>query len=157
MELQLENMRMDNEIKALEIASQRRRLSGQIGPGMPDSVQVNPAQVTSSVKGRPNVEAGHVPSVGYARAGNGGLTPVPSKDIKERIEDQLVPETVWAGQNYIAPMFQDNPPNKPPRKYLPKGYKDWQWSIKDATWYPIKKKGRSAWGRWSDWVTGWQK
>jgi len=130
MDLQLENMKMDNEMKALEIASQRRRLSGQIGPGMPDNVLIKPAEVTSSVKGRPDIEAGTISSSGYMRTPKGGLMPVPSKDSKERMEEMVVPEAAWTLDNYISPWYSNK--NKPPRKYLPKGAKDWEWSASGA-------------------------
>jgi hypothetical protein len=142
MDLQLENQQLDNDMKRLQVTSERRRLSGQIGPGMPDDVKNQPAIVTSHSKDRFHQEAGSVTSVGYARTPDGGLTPVPSKDVKERIEDQWIPETVWAAQNYLAPTFGDTT-NKPSKKLLPKGANDWQWSIKGGYWKPVKGKGRS--------------
>jgi hypothetical protein len=155
MDIQLENARLDTEMKKLELSTARRRLTGQVGPALPDQVINKPAEVTSHAKGRPNIEAGSVTSTGFARTAGGGLTPVPSKDVKERIEDQFIPETVWAAQNYIGPTFGSTK-NKPPKKLLPKGHKDWEWSVMEATWYPVKKKGRTpkkrAFDRYSRWV-----
>jgi hypothetical protein len=144
MDLQLDNMKMDNEMKRMEVISQRRRLAGQVGPGVPDDVKSIPAQVTSHQKGKLPQEAGSITSVGFARTAGGGLTPVPSKDAKERIEDQFIPEMVWAGQNYVAPMLGDNT-NKPSKSLLPKGkgYKDWQWDYSSFTWKPVKHKGKN--------------
>ena len=157
MDLQLENAKMDNEFKQMELVSARRRLSGQVGPGIPDDVINKPAEVTSHAKGRRNIEAGSVTSTGYARGAGGILTPVPSKDVKERIEDQFIPETVWSAQNYLGPTFGSTS-NKPPKKEWVKGAKDYQWSVSKGAWEPVfKGKGRTPWKRFKDWVRGKQK
>lgn len=146
MDLQLKNAQMDTEMKSIDLSNARKRVGqgGQLAPGLPDQVITKPAEITSHVRGRKNIEAGSVTSTGYARTAGGGLTPVPSKDVKERIEDQMIPEMVWSAQNYLGPAVGKTD-TKPPKKYLPKGYKDWEFSIKDATWYPVKHKGRTPW------------
>lgn len=143
MDIQLDNAKLDNEMKRMEVTSQRRRLFGQVGPGIPDLVQNVPAIVTSHAKGKPQLEAGSVSSTGFARTPEGGLTPVPSKDVKERIEDQFIPETIWAAQNYIGPILGDRR-NAPPRNLLPKGYVDWKWSTRDFQWKPVRKKWKTG-------------
>ena len=139
-------------MKELELVSQRRRLGmgGQAGIGVPDSIINKPAEITSHAKGRKNIEAGSVTSTGYARTASGGLTPVPSRDVKERIEDQFIPEMVWAGQNYIAPMFGGKG-TKPPKSSLPKGAKDWEWNPMSFEWKPVKRKGKSPWQKVKSW------
>jgi len=148
MDLQLKNAEMDTEMKALELTTARRRLGqgGQVGPGIPDVIQNKPAEITSHAKGRRNIEAGSITSTGYARTAGGGLTPVPSKDSKDRIEDQFIPEMVWAAQNYIGPAIGRDD-TKPPKSLLPKGAKDWEWSVLESTWYPVKRKGLTPFGR----------
>ena len=151
MDIQLDNAKLDTEMKRLELTNARRRLSGQLSPGLPDQIKVKPAEVTSHSKGRPSIEAGSVTSTGYARTAGGGLVPVPSKDVKERIEDQLIPEMVWAGQNYVGPMVgKEN--TKPPKKLLPKGSKDWEWDYTGFKWKPVKHKARSFGERAGSWV-----
>ena len=51
---------------------------------------------------------------------------------------------VWSGQNYLGPALGKND-TKPPKKYLPKGSTDWEYSVMDATWYPVKGKGKTPW------------
>lgn len=143
MDLQLENQTLDNEMKRLQVTQERRRLAGQVGPGMPDQVETIPSQVTSHAKGHPQLEAGSITSTGFARTAQGGLTPIPSRDVKERIEDQFIPETIWAAQNYIGPMLGDRR-NRPPNKLLPPGYADWKWSTRDFQWKPVRKKWESG-------------
>jgi hypothetical protein len=150
MDINLKNAQMDSEMKAIELTNARRSL--QTGN---DGVRVKPAEVTAHVKNRKNIEAGTISSTGYARTASGGLAPVPSKDVKERIEDQFIPEMAWAAQNYIGPLVGQKG-TKPPKKYLPKGAKDWQWSIRKGEWQPVKTKGKTPWQRWSRWVTKWQ-
>jgi hypothetical protein len=152
MDLQLDNMKIENEMKRVELTNARRRLSGQVGPGIPDVTLEKPAEITSHAKGKPQQEAGSITSVGFARQPGGILTPVPSVDAKERIEDQFIPEMVWSGQNYIAPMLGSQK-NKPSKKLLPKGYKDWQWSYRNFGWKPVKKKGKNLLQRAKDYFT----
>jgi hypothetical protein len=145
MDIQLSNAKIDNEMKQIELNNARRSMAGQVGPGVPDLVQNKAVEVRSHAAGKPNLEAGSVTSTGFARTGS-GLMPVPSADVKEKIEDQFIPEMVWAGKNYIGPIL-GNQKNKPPKKLLPKGYKDWQWSVRSFEWKPVKGKGRSPWQR----------
>ena len=145
MDLQLENMQYDNEMKEMEVISARRNLENQIPPGLHDSVKTVPVQVKSSVKGRPEVEAGTIPNLSYARTKGGGLMPVQSSDFKDRTEDSPG-ETLWSLKNYIGPSLGDMS-NKPPKKYLPKGFKDWEWNISDISWMPVKRKAQTPFKR----------
>lgn len=152
MDLQLESAQYDTEMKKMEVISARRNLTGQVGPGLPDSVKHVPAEITSHAKGRKNIEAGSVTSTGFARGPKGTLTPVPSKDVKERIEDQFIPEMVWSAQNYLGPTFGSTA-NKPPRKEWVKGAKDYQWDARKMTWEPVfKGKARTPWQRLKRWA-----
>ena len=60
---------------------------------------------------RPSMEPGDIVDTGWARTPT-GWTPVPSKDVKERIEDNLISETLWEMRNRIPPSFfgEFNPP-----------------------------------------------
>lgn len=103
------------------------------GQGNSPTVKVVPSQRTHSQSGRLAQEAGWVPDVAYARTDT-GFTPVPSKDVKERIEDQLVPETMWAIRNQLTPNFSRTA--APPASQLPPGAKDWHWSVLKQEWQP---------------------
>jgi hypothetical protein len=153
MDIQLDNAKLDTEMKRLELTNARRRLGqgGQTAPGIPDQIQHMPAKVISHSKGRPEIEAGSITSIGFARTAGGGLVPVPSKDVKERIEDQMAPELVWAGQAYGGPMLGNNK-SKPPKKLLPKGAKDWEWDFTGFQWRPVKHKARSFKKRAGEWI-----
>lgn len=108
---------------------------GQNNSGLLD---VNPMAKTASHPNAPHQEPGWSPDVGWARTQT-GLAPVPSKDIKERIEDQMIPEAMWAIRNYVMPNTGSNPP---PNSMLPKGYDSWKWSLWKQEWQPAKKGKR---------------
>lgn len=108
-------------------------LSGQ-QPG----VKVKASQTTSTMPGQPAQEAGIIPDVAWARTSNGGLTPVPSSDIKERIEDNLIQETMHAIRNNLMPNIGKGP--TPPDRLLPKGYDRWGWSPTGQEYVPVKSK-----------------
>lgn len=107
------------------------------------AVRIKPAERTASPKGKPEQDYGHVPDVGFARTRT-GLTPVPGKDVKERMEDQFIPEMMWAIRNYGFPSTE------PPKKYLPKGAMGWKWNFTKQEWQPRymgkhKSKGKGPW------------
>lgn len=107
------------------------------GQGNSGKVKVVPSQRTASATGRPAQEAGWTPDVGYARTDT-GLTPIPSKDVKERIEDQFVPELMWAIRNQLTPNIGVGRP--PPKEMLPQGYSKWKWSYTRQEWQPSNAK-----------------
>lgn len=49
------------------------------------------------------ITVGEVPEVTWARTASGGRVPVPSKDVKESIEDQIIQEVGWSLRNNILP------------------------------------------------------
>lgn len=108
---------------------------GQTNSGL---IKTSPMGKTASHPNRPAQEPGWSPDVGFARTDT-GLVPVPSKDIKERIEDQMIPETMWAIRNYVMPNLGSG---QPPLSMLPKGYNTWKWSIFKQEWQPAKNNKR---------------
>ena len=87
-------------------------------PGQGNYVQQNPQQVTRPSPGLPHSEPGQVVDTGWSRTNTGGLAPVPSEDVKQRIEDQFIPELMWAIRNLIKPNMPWNwnrNSMKPPR------------------------------------------
>lgn len=103
---------------------------GQQHPGY----TVKPAEVTASDSKNLGQEAGAINDYGFARTST-GYAVVPSKDVKERIEDQFIPETMWAIRNMLKP--------PPPASYM----KDYHWNPvaqeyqhKDSNmWYRVNK------------------
>lgn len=139
---QLDGSVIDNQIKAMQLKNLANPSpsfpagdSGNFIPGQGNSplVRVKPSERSTSAEGRPAQQAGWVPDVGYARTDT-GLTPVPSQDVKERIEDQMIPELMWAARNQLAPNLGTARP--PPKSMLPKGASEWKWSFWAQEWQP---------------------
>lgn len=132
--LQVEGLSLDNDAKRLEIASKAARLrSDQVGPPMPAStdayllpgqtqsglVKQKAMETTPAPTNAPWAEPGSVGDVGYANVSKGGgFAPVPSKDVKERIEDNMIQEFMWAVRNNVLPSlgFRKAPPPIPAGK-----------------------------------------
>lgn len=117
--------------------------NGNVIPGQGNSPVKDVAlERTGQSRSAPHSEGGSIPAVGWMNTPDGGLRPVPSQDVKNRIEDQLIPETVWAAQNLVAPNFGKGP--RPPAEALPKGAKGWRWSVSRQAWYPMSSSYRNA-------------
>lgn len=143
--LRLENMQLQNDLLRTNI-KQMNSTPSMAGSenfmpsqGNSNLIKSNPMQKTRSHPEQPSQEPGWSPDVGWARTST-GLVPVPSKDIKERIEDQFIPETAWAIRNYLSPMFGES---KPPKSMLPKGYDRWEWNPLKMEFRPVRGKGSS--------------
>lgn len=103
-------------------------------------VQDKPMERTRSAPGLPHQEPGAINDVGFARTAGGGYAAVPSKDVKERIEDNLIQEVLWSIRNNIMPSigFNESPPPVP----VPKGYAAWRYHPFYQEYRPHKK----GWG-----------
>lgn len=160
---QVRNAQLKNKLLEHQITS----ISNSNNPGLPSNsglgsltksgqgdayVLEQPLVRTHSPIGKPHQEVGHSPDVGFAKTPT-GLAPVPSKDIKERIEDQMIPEISWAIRNQLMPNFGYG--DKPSRGLLPKGY-DWQWSVRGQEWRPVPHSSKTPWQRWKNYITDWQ-
>lgn len=127
--LSLENQSLENQILASSLA---KTLGAATGPSMPSARSTNlmdgqgnsgsrlNTNLVSEKKHEPVVgapgakhtEPGEITDIGYARTAT-GHAPVPSKDVKERIEDNLVSEMLWEARNRITQsLFQVG--NTPP-------------------------------------------
>lgn len=144
MQTQIDGQMIENQIKASQLQKMNSTGPAMAGsenfiPGQGNSpiIRTKPSERTHSATGRPSQQAGWVPDVGYART-DSGLTPVPSQDVKERIEDQIIPETMWAMRNYLVPNFTGK--GSPPRHMLPKGSDNWKWSHIKQEWQPAKTR-----------------
>lgn len=111
-QLQLTRMGLENELLASQIAKVRQstqppmptggdqyRIEGQAESGL---MTVNPMEATTSAPGVPSQEPGAINDLGYARTPTGWAV-VPSKDVKQRIEDQMLSELAWELRNRVAP------------------------------------------------------
>lgn len=152
--LSLEKGSLENELLRTELASKTGRLRQTSNPPFPTvgNPYLIPGQADSGIDpiknvpleripGRadaPHAEPGSVTDVGYARTAGGGYAAVPSKDVKERIEDNLVQELMWAFRNNVMPSFGLNQ-SPPPKSTLPKGYDAWVYSPFKQEYTPHKR------------------
>lgn len=148
--LRLENAGLQNDMLRSQIAQLN---SAQLGPSMPSTsglpttmgglVKEVPLERTSSAPGSPHQEVGHVSDVGWAKTAT-GLAPVPSKDVKERIEDQMIPEIQWGLRNNLLPTFdQKNQSIAPSKALLPRGADMWRYNILKQEWQPTTRREQS--------------
>lgn len=74
-----------------------------------------PLERTATLPGKGYSEPGAISDVGWVTTQRGGLVAVPSLDVKQRIEDQMIPELQWAVRNVLSP--QTAPPVAPKRHH----------------------------------------
>lgn len=89
----------------------------------------------------PQAEGGAIPDIGFVRTGS-GWAPVPGKDVKERIEDNVFQEGMHFFRNNVLPTFGVNrsPPFPAPAgkrwvyhgikqeyQLIDKGSRNWKW------------------------------
>lgn len=143
-ELGITRGQLENDLLRLQIQRQR----AQIGPAFPapsasaglmiagqgDSTRItDQAQLrTTPHPDAMHSEPGATVDVGWARTASGGYAPVPSEDVKEKIEDQLIPELAWALRNY-------GPQKTPPPFRPPPGMK-WKFSYTAGIWQPVLRR-----------------
>lgn len=154
--LSLEKAGLENDILRAELASKTGRLRQAAGPPFPAAadpylipgqtqsglVQAKPLEVTPAPSNQPSSEGGAVSDVGYARTKT-GWAPVPSKDVKERIEDQIIPELMWSWRNNVMPTFGTN--QTPPPFPAPAG-KEWYFDPVRQE-YQLQDPNRKWWDR----------
>lgn len=156
-QLQLEKGGLENELLRSQIAGMRMRgtappmptagdpylMTGQTQSGLkPGLVSPRPMAQTSSAPGRPYQEPGAVNELGFSRTPS-GWAPVPSNDVKQRIEDMMIPETMWSIRNNLIPSF-DSSAMRPPFK-APAG-KEWRYNVMLQE-YQLVRKGQTVLGR----------
>lgn len=127
--LQLEKGRVDLDIAKTELASRLARLKQQSGPGLPSPTgNMIPGQGNSpwntteavrqsfSVNEVPFVEPGMITERAFAKSPS-GYPPVPSKEMKERIEDDIFQQaSFWFRNNLLPTMgLAHQPPRAPSR------------------------------------------
>lgn len=94
----------------------------------------------------PNAEGGAIPDIGYARTQT-GWAPIPGKDVKERIEDNLIQEGLHAFRNNVLPSVGIN---RTPPFPAPEG-KYWFFDpIRQE--YQLADANRKAWSFGPSWA-----
>lgn len=143
-----ENMGLQNDLLRAQIAKIQQPAHP---PAMPTAegytidgqgnsrITTVPLERTASAPGIPAIESGAINDVGYAHTVGGGLAPVPSNDVKQRIEDTLIPEMHWNMRNLVMPYFGGGQP--PPQSALPAGYSKWYWDHPTGEWRPTRQTG----------------
>lgn len=137
--LSLERAALENEL----LKSRINLTNSQIGPPFPSaspglipgqgaSNQIIdlPQSRTSPSSTKPWQEPGAIVDQGFAKTAT-GYAPVPSQDVKERIEDQIIPEMMWNLRNYGKANIGKGSP--PPNSWKPPGTK-WSWSHLSQEW-----------------------
>lgn len=135
--LQLERAGLENELL-------RSRLARENATPMPPAPVLDvPLKRTMSPKGLPNQEVGSISDKGWNEIRPGVFAPVPSNDVKERIEDNAIQELIWAVRNNAFPSYgalmgaKPKPYDAPPRNKLPRGAKGWKFSVSDQAYEPV--------------------
>jgi len=133
---ELDNLLKAEQLRQLQLPSPAAPGSSNFIPGQGNSGLINtkPLERTATAPGRPWSEPGAVPEVGWAMTSTGGLAPVPSMDVKNRIEDNMIQESMHAWRNNILPNVGAGP--RPPDSALPRGAKKWSWSHVDQAYLP---------------------
>lgn len=142
--LNLERAGLENELLKSQIASQNANrnppfpsavdpfmIPGQTQSGVNGIVVDKPLERTLTSPGTPYSEPGSHPNLGYSANVYGGLDVVPSKDVKDRIEDSPM-EWMWWLNNNILPAIQRNGASAiaPPASLYPlkRGHK-WEYGM----------------------------
>lgn len=155
--ISLEKGTLENELLKTQLASQQGRLRQTATPPFPTSQNGDqylvPGQTESgpafkdkpgdripAAPGAPWQEGGAISDMGFARTPT-GYSPVPSKDVKERIEDMPIQELIWALRNNVAPNVGVRSP--PPNSLLQKD-QVWRWSYPKQEYYIANKPTRNS-------------
>lgn len=154
--LSLEKAGLENDLLRAEIASKTGRLRSPASPPFPapgennflipgqsgSYVNPTPLAVTPGAANQPQSEGGAITDHGYARTST-GWAPVPSKDVKERIEDNFPQEILHFMRNNLLPSIGYNF-NPPPFK-APPG-QEWHFHVPSQE-YRLQPKGQGWWKR----------
>lgn len=155
--LELEGKSLDNDLKRAQLASETARLRQVSAPALPQAgdsasylipgqgnsplIKNKPLEVAPAPSNAPHAEGGAISDVGFARTTT-GWAPVPSNDVKQRIEDNLIQELMWSFRNNVMPTFGYN--KAPPPFQAPEG-KMWIYSFPHQEYRLVPKK-KTAYG-----------
>ncbi len=147
-DLSIARAALENRYLEAQIANLTR--DNQIGPPMPSAqapggiagqgnypTDVHPRRIEASSRDMIGRAAGAIPDIQYSMGGDGKLRILPSASAKEAMEDQLIPEALFAWRNYAKPLVnrQDMRDRAPSTDEfpLPPGW-HWQWSTMDQAY-----------------------
>jgi len=142
--LALEKMQLENNLLRAQTTQIQRATTPAIGSdsavidGQTDSAVVDygpvPLNAPSGFNG--SKEGGATTDWTYSRTSSGGLAVVPSADVKQRIEDTIIPELQWTARNTH---ILGTPPYPDSKDFpLPEGY-IWRWNNVRQEWRPFKR------------------
>lgn len=150
--LAVENAALNNDL----LRSQIRRMDAQTGPPMPGpgtnylidgqgdttipNIKINPMERTATDPYNKHAEPAAIPDVGWARTQT-GWAPIPSKDVKNRIEDMIIPEIAWGIRNMGNPSVGNLQPPFP----APEGHK-WTYHFGAQEYRLHREPGARPWG-----------
>lgn len=125
--LMLENAALQNDLLRAQIT----QINNASNPAFPGSSLLIDGQGNA-----PSRERRTIPDVGYVETEQGGLAPVYSDAVKQRVEDSLLPEVEWYLRNRLNPVALLSGTGEPPRA-------GWRWSISKQQYLPPDKwKGK---------------
>lgn len=107
-------------------------------PDVPGTVVDKGLTRTGTDPVAPWSESGSISDVGFARNSWGGMSPVPSKDVKERIEDIMPAEWMWAIRNMVTPNIPGNAKMPNSNVPVPPGYDAWVWNPITQDYRPMR-------------------
>lgn len=145
--LSIENAALQNDYLRSQIA---RLQADQVGPPAPSlnmgglspnasRVVPLPAQPIINSPYNSGREAGNITDYGYSRTDSGGLAIVPSMDVKNRIEDNIIQELAWAFRNQVLPAFRGLRRPTTREFPLPAGY-EWRWNAMAQEFRPYNTR-----------------
>lgn len=139
--LQLQRLGLENELLAAQIANAKAPT-----PPFPGSQYLLSGQTQSGpIRNYENVP---IPYVGSAVSETGGRIPVPSEQMADRMEDNILSQAMWAVRNQILPnMGVVNPPHDAPPG------KEYIWDVSRQE-YRLVTKGTRAMLKRSGGVAG---
>lgn len=151
-QLAITRAELENDLLRARIAQLN---SPGTGPGLPgyevgraavSPVTVEPLELNATDPGRPSKEAGYVSDFTFVDTGT-GLQPVSSKDMKDRIEDNLIPEIMQAFRNNFLPNFPGQFRDRVrPDPYIHDSYNGrpvygWNWDYMTQQFVPVYDRG----------------
>lgn len=138
---------IDNQIKASQLQNLNSAGPGipspmdtHIVPGQRNATIVRPSEVVGSSRTNPGIQAGMINTLQYTRETNGNIGIAPSKDAKERNEDDLVAEAAWHLKNRVMPPAPSTEEYPLPKHLRDQGYKYWLWNPFKQEFVPSKNK-----------------
>lgn len=165
-DLSLQRMGLENSILAAQLAKVSQPATGPAmpsatqqyvvdgqgqtaipSPGRPPAALISdqPMDRSGFNPARPVTEPGPINDLGYSRTST-GFSPIPSSDMKQRIDDDQIGTLIWNLRNRVLPSFQTNmnPPRNPPPGH-------WWWYNPAVQEYQLRQKLHKTRGGGSGW------